>query len=618
MSKVVLFFIFIIPSIFAFSIEDALVLLKTDKQKAIQQLESLFDLETDLNKRAEISYLISLDTSTKTKNSKSYYIQNTLLNFKNLSDNDRYRLIRVMADLSFKEGKLEKALEYYNQALSRPEFINGMEDYLTLQKSWVLINLNQYDKALITLSDFLKREKTNLSSVIYHDFGKFIVEALYNKNIKFNITFAINETEFFNGLFSGFNRVHGDREVLYKYLLNQGLYNSFFSYGINFNKFHKKSGCDYLVWKLPSVISNEDGVLLAKKATGCNEASVKKLVKHLYGRKHNSFELALLSRPLSKKISCDIANKRLDFDRSTQIIQFVMSSCLTERNARSLFSKLRSDLNRNDISKALTHQLFKKDLLESWNKLEVHNPILISHILYELYYHDKSQFDLAYNKYEEILDKNSPSGMMLLSLNQYYKHKKLDSSLVATFKKRHKEFSLDQKINMVHLLILDGHNILVEELINNQPDIFYKNKISDLIISRFEQYSGIKEIPIISFLNNEQKNFSIIFNLSDLIKLKGKISNANYKSLKLFYDLKRLNNQSFSLKYLEQQDRYFYRLVNVLNKSSKQQWTNKSMREKYRFYLKELLLRSRKRLSKNKTEISSSMSKVLLDWEYKI
>lgn len=573
---VLLFFLFSIS--LRGNVEEALVLLKSDKEKAIKILEQEFDEEESVQKRAEISYLISLDPSQKTEKSMDYYVKNTLLNHKDLEEKERYRLYRYLAELSFKKGDLKTALKNYELVLARPQFIQGIEDYLTLQKAWVLINLNRYSEASKSLAAYLKTESGKLQDIMSHDLGKFMAESLNIKEIgkgqrdqirKVAKSLEVKSQEFYAGLMSGLIRgddKKGKRERFEKFVVNSGNYDAFYAYALLNNKFQKKSPCDFLDWKLPSTVSEEVATLMVKKSFACDkrEKDVLRVSQFVSRKGHRGLELALVQEKLGLSTVCETALELLkdDTDKLDQVLKITGKHCHNEK-----------------------HQ---KAYLAMWSSL---TPAI-----------------------KDSLVQNSEA-LYLKTIESYQSDKKgLNENLVA-LKGKFDSFGPSQKRNLL-VMAFEENNLEVAGLwLKENPELLYHVRIFPLAMNKAKELGDVHKDPILVFLRQDISSEAISFKRKDLRRVKGFISKDAYKNLKLYRELAVVKWQAARMKTLKAQDKFFFKSKRIVKQLSNHKWLNEDLKSRFLTTFKGTLKRGTKTLNRHQTEISQTLKGVLEKWE---
>lgn len=125
--------------------------------------------------------ILALSAEKDLSNDQSYYAKYALKFDKNLDQNQQAKLLRPLADYQFKSGLIKPAIKSYEDAI-RLTFDNSLKNYLQYKLGWAYINDNKYLKMYVLWAPLLNQD-TPLQTQIIHDFSKFWMEYIIEKNL---------------------------------------------------------------------------------------------------------------------------------------------------------------------------------------------------------------------------------------------------------------------------------------------------------------------------------------------------------------------------------------------------------------------------------------------------
>jgi hypothetical protein len=605
----------------SFSLEDALINIKIDKENTIKQVEHLFDNTEDLKKRAIIAYFLTLDISFKTKRSQNYYLKMALKHNQSLESVEQYRLTRTLADLEFKKGELKSALTNYEKALKFKESAR-LKDYLTLQKFWVLVNLNRNNEALNMMQEFLVKHDSQMKDSIVQDFGKIWAESIH-QNIqvpKLNIYLLEKHRDsLLSGIYSGHARELGNRKTITKKLLNSKMYNDFYSFGLKENKFPGDVNCEILNWKLPKELATELSDTLINKTYKCiskkdnykkYKASSLKVFKKLYSSNYRSIPLALLSEQVSENHRCEIYSDLIIQDKSFDLSanNFALA-CLESNYKETIFGSLVQRIDHPVVVKMLSSGHFNELLAAHPVINKIKNTKLLGSLLKLYYFKDKNKFISLYNKHEkEILDNKN---MFIYSITLYHFQKQVDlpKELKHILKSSFITLNETDRKNIIKIYMKKNDATSVSDFINIDSSLIKEPEVYNYILTHHESLNRLNssDDQIILYFKNKRTYFSS----KSFKKSKSLTSKSISKNLLIYRNIFSLKYYRKYLKTIKGQDGFFFRVESLNKKLAKAKWQSHDLKDKAFMEYEKLLISAIKRISLNKTEISNELIKVL-------
>lgn len=609
--KFILPLTFILNSFAATATKDAALLLKSGKKtEAIKLLEERFSESVDEAELGEISYLLSLNPEFETTRSMSYYIANALDKYKNLDDTNKARLIRILADKSFETGELKKALEYYNKSLALDNNAN-LKDYLTLQKTWVLVNLNESQKALEILFEFITTQKSQIIGSMVYDFGRLYAEALSTNKIQknsFDLKLIPIKEEFNSGLYAGIARANLAPQLISQVLGSYNIYNDFYNFGLSTKRISSLNNCSLLNWKLPTDLNQGLVSNISKELIKCssdvsiNKAEISKYYSLLLNSAIVAKELALLASFINdQKSACRQYESLLDSNYNEENFQYYISNCLNENINKTIVDYTRTNTNQESIKIVFGNESYKTQFIKEYKFSNKDSVSFTEAALTSLLLDEKKMPTETYElikkeslKYCFYFDNSCTKEDTLFT----FKHLTATEQIIYTVNFiRNKNFEEAKKILNLNKELLENQFIASQVYLNASD---FKGLYND---DFFRAISG-EALVINSNLNNKVLNKRLGIFWSD--------------SIDTLISLQRTKVIVKNLKSIEKQDQAFRSITNLQKKLAKQKWPNEATKDLILKTYRDLLSNTINKLSNNETEISSLILDKLKVWQENI
>lgn len=602
---------FLLNSYAATATKDAALLLKSgQKIEAIKLLEERFSESTDEAELGEISYLLSLNPDFETTRSMSYYIANALDKYKNLDDSNKARLTRILADKSFEKGELKKALEYYDKSLNLEGNAN-LRDYLTLQKTWVLVNLNESKKALNILFEFITTQKSQIIGSMVYDFGRLYAEALSNKKIQsnsFNLKLIPIKEEFISGLYAGIARVNLDSQLISHVLDSYNIYNDFYDFGLSTKRISSLNKCSLLNWKLPSALNQNLVSNISKELIKCsshisiNKAEISKYYSLLLKSNIVTNELALLASFINdQKSACRQYESLLDSSYNEENFQYFISNCLNENTNKTIVDYTRVNKNQEAIKVVFGNESYKNHFTKEYKFSEKDSVSFTEIALTSLLLGEKKMPAEAY----ALIKKES------LKYCFYFDYSCTKDDTIFTFK----HLTPTEQIIYTLNFIKNKNFEEAKRILLLNKDLLENQFIASQVYLSALNFKGLYSDDFFKALSGE----SLLkgSNLNSKI-LKKRLGSFWSDSIDTLVSLQKTKTIVKNLKSIERQDRAFRSITNLQRKLASQKWPNEATKDLVLNSYKELLTSAIETLSKNESEISSIIEAKLRSWQENI
>lgn len=638
----ILFSVISLSSVLAnYTLQDAMLDLqkinkKEDSIQIISKIESLYDEEESKDARANIAYFLSLDPEFKTKRSQNYYLKVALRGKKGLIDKERFRLLRTLADLEFKKGKLESALNNYNLALEI-EGENKLDDYLNLQKFWVLVNLDRNDEALGSLGDFILKEKTQMHEILVQDYAKVWSESLLKKNKQNIKIFSSKEqwmkyrSSLLSGLFSGYVREMArgkSKERLSKALVQSDMYDDFFNFGFKEAKFPGDEHCEFLNWKLPKKIDRELYEKMLSFSSYCLTSHRKQVVdlyKHIKTKNKPSLELALIGEKVDIVKGCDTYSELIEKDIKYDLaLKNYILSCIGSPYDQSVLSKVLTLREREFSIAVLNSGHFSQALSTSHVNEEVKDNDFLSLLLVTYFFdkkdREKTRFLQLYERNKEKIMSNKHRFIYPYFLHLSYLEKMPKVKDLAELEVVFSLLKQREKLNILKVIIpymsqkMEVQDYFLKLLrqdtsLINEP-LVYNILIKDhKLLKRLALTDEIVD-KTLKFFCGQKKYFSY----RDYKTSQKKLSKESLGNLYIFRALFTIRNLTVKLNTLRRQDHFFFKLEDLNKKLTRVKWQSEDLRSSAFMLYSDILNKSITNIKKHKTKISVKLVEVLSNY----
>ncbi len=627
-----IFFLLASESLFAkYSLQDAMLEIQDDlkRERVISKVESLYDEAIDKDERGRISYFLTLNPEYKTKRTQNYYLKATLKNKKNLSRKESFRLNRTLADLEFKIGQLESALKYYEIALSFKEE-NKLNDYLNLQKFWVLVNLGREVEALSGLESFILANNSQMHDILVQDYAKVWSESLIKRKEVSSFRSIDKWLQYsdslLSGLFSGYMREMGNKsakESLTNALVVNNLYDSFFNFGIRNQKFPGDINCAFLDWNLPNDLDKNLMSTILSSAYHCLEKSskeVKKLYSYIKKKEIYSVELALLGEKVDSLKGCDLYSNliRNKVDLDITFKNYALS-CLNSSYDKDVLQDLLQNRELKIAMDILKSGQFNNLLMQTSIKEEIKDKEFLSQVLIGYFFKEKDNkkdFNSLFEKNQDVISKNKGDFIYPYFLKLSFEDKLASDEDLNVLQDNFLKLNKEARINILKILmgyLKDNENIrksyvslLTQDQSLLEVSVVYSALLLDHeLLSRLNQLN-LKDQGLKFFLRKTQS-----FSHSAFKNMSTHVSKEVKENLYIFRSIFSLNDLSKKLNTIGRQDNFFFKLDALNKKLGRIKWQSEDLREKaFETYIK-LLDNSIHNIKRNKTEISLKLVEVL-------
>ncbi|EQC47093.1 lipopolysaccharide assembly protein LapB [Bacteriovorax sp. Seq25_V] len=597
------------------TVKQATLLLKEgNSKKAISLLEERFNETEDENEQGEIAYLLSLDPEYKTSKSMSYYIQNALDKYSALDIKNRARLTRLLADTSFETGNLETALDFYTKALNQPDNRN-LYDYLTLQKTWVLVNLDRKEEALSFLYNFITSQKTQIIDSMVYDFGRLYVEYLEakkNKARNFNLQTIPSSSELISGIFAGISRTNISPDFISPILKKNKLYSDFYQFGVETKRISSYNNCSLLSWQLPQNTTKKLVSDISTELIKCQNKTSKEyqsLYSKLINTNMKTNELALLSTSLSDtKVACEQYENLLDKEYNESWYSYYLSNCLSDHVNNTIVNYTRKSSNKDYIRTVLSNQTYENSIMSSFapktddhihflesvfTKLRIKNHLIDQSLLAQT----EKSFETDSAIYCFFYSGKCEKADTLFTFKYLTSTQKIIYTL---------DFIKAQNFEAAYSLLIENQQLLENDLIAKEVYLhasMLKGLYSD---SFFKIISGEKLLKDVYISTKEQR------------ALKKKLTSFWAESIDTIATMTRVIRGTRYLSTIEKQDQVFRQISKLQKKLAKQQWPNTKTREIVIAGYRDLLQKAVTGYGKHQTEISTLIESKLKSWKENI
>lgn len=594
--------------------EATLLLEKGSVREAIALLEERFNKTEDEKEQGEIAYLLSLNPEHKTQKSMSYYIQNALEKYSNLDPQNKARLTRLLADTSFETGNLEKALQFYNESLIQKENSN-LYDYLSLQKTWVLVNLKKSEEAMNFLFNFITNNKSQIIDSMVYDFGRLYIEYLdqTKNNVKeFDLNIIPSSKELISGFFAGIARTSIAPKELTPILKKHGLYEEFYTFGLETKRIGSYNNCSLLSWETPNPLSQKLVRDISLELIKCQEKKDRRyglLYENLLKSNIKSNELALLSTSLNdNKTACSQYEFLLESEYNEQWYSFYLANCLTSKVNSSILNYTRKISNKNYIRTILNNEAYNKALTTN-PKIQTDDHIHFIESLFTTLKVQNNEIDKVLLTQSEAIF-NSESAIYCLFYTQNCKREDVEFTF--------RYLSNAQKVIYVLDFIKDKNFEAANNLLISAPNLLENNLIAKEIYLNAKNFKGLYNDSLFKFLSEESLLKEIYISAKEQAKLKKKLTNFWADSIDIISTLTRVAHKTRALSTIERQDQFFRQISRLQKKLAIQKWPNTETREivisNYKSVLRDTVIG----LQKNPTDISGLIESKLESWEKSI
>ncbi|WP_372655833.1 hypothetical protein [Halobacteriovorax sp.] len=613
--NLLLFFTLYLLSQPAFSTKNALMLLATgQEQKAINLLEYQFNQEESKSKQGEIAYLLSLNPEYKTQRSATYYIQNTLENYKDLDTVNKARLIRTLADKSFETGNLERALENYNKSLGLKEN-SKLSDYLTLQKTWVLVNLNQQEKALKFLYQYITTKKSHIIDSMVYDFGRLFVEYLQlpkNQELALDLKNIIQKDSLIEGFYTGLSRTKLPPEKIIPQMKTFNLYKEFYKIGIQSKRISSHSNCSILSWEIPTNSSMELINAISRELIKCNYTNKSKIIptyQTLVKEGTPSKDLALLSTIVGDtKESCRLYSSLLELDYDKESFSYLLNNCLKKDINTHIIKNIRTSSNKEFIKKVL-----KKD---SYAK----------HILEELLPQESDSIQFLELVFTELKIKRGVINKELLTLNKsnfkmnspvyclFYSSECNEEESLETFK----HLNTSQKILFTRVLTQEKKFNYIRTILTKNSDLLKNSFIASEVYKNAKEFPGLYKDNFFKLLVNKKISQNSNISKKSRKNLKKLLGKSWAKTIDISTQLIKTLQYLKNLKTVQRQEYAFRKISIIRTVMANQKWPSIDVRDVIIDGYQQTLKDMRVSLAKHTTDITPLIDSKLKIWQENI
>ncbi len=613
--KLLLLFSLSCHALASLAVKQATLLLKEgNSKKAISLLEERFNETEDIKEQGEIAYLLSLDPEYKTSKSMSYYIQNALDKYPTLDSKNRARLTRLLADTSFETGNLEKALDFYTRALALPENSN-LSDYLTLQKTWVLVNLERKEEGLSFLYEFITTKKSQIIDSLVYDFGRLYVEYLdhkRNKAIHFDLKKIPSSSELISGIFAGISRSNIAPDLISPILIKNNLYSDFYQFGVETKRISSYNNCSLLSWKLPQATTKKLVSDISTELIKCQNKSSKQyqsLYTKLISTNLKTNELALLSTSLSDtKVACEQYEELLNKEYNESWYSYYLSNCLSNKLNGKIINYTRKSANKDYIRTVLANRNYENSILTNF---KTNNDDHI-HFLESLF----TKLRIKNNSIEtELLTDNEEIFKADSILYCFFYSSKCDKSdSLFTFK------YLSDAQKVIYTLDFIKSQAFTEAytLLSNNQDLLENQLLAKEVYLNAKIFRGLYSDSFFKIISGEKKLNEVYISTREQNALKKKLTSFWSDSIDIISLMTRTLRETRYLSTIEKQDYIFKKISKIQRKLSSQKWPNTTTREIAISGYKDLLGKAVAGYGKHQTEISKLIEAKLKSWEKNI